>query len=98
MGWVIGFLTGGAGGALLGSAGAYMINNKKVEKGGDIKWEARIPQPFYLVRTGITVGSMVIGGLTGAFVGAAIQSNLPIGSIPIGNARKIPLVMNNGPQ
>ena len=96
MGWVIGFLLGGTGGAVLGSAGAYMVNNKKVEKGGDIKWEARIPQPLYMVRTGITLTSVCVGALVGALVGASIQTNLPFGDLPIGKAKKIPLVIEDG--
>ena len=74
MGWKTGFLTGALGGAVVGSAGAYMVNNKKVEKNGDIKWVARIPQPLYMVRTGITIGSMIVGVVGGAFAGAFVQS------------------------
>lgn len=88
MGWVAGFLVGGAGGAVLGSAGAYMINNKKVEKGGKVTWEARIPQPLYAVRTGVNVVGILGGALVGAFTGATIQSNLPFGELPITRAIK----------
>jgi uncharacterized membrane protein YfcA len=74
MGWLLGFMLGGAGGAVLGSAGAYMINNKKVEKSGEIKWEARIPQPLYMVRTGITATGIILGALSGAMAGGFVQS------------------------
>lgn len=75
MGWKIGFVAGGLGGAVLGSAGAYMVNNKKVEKNGDIKWEARIPQPLYAVRTGINVVGILGGAVLGAMTGGFVQSN-----------------------
>lgn len=88
MGWVAGFLVGGASGAVLGSAGAYMINNKKIEKSGTIVWEARIPQPLYAVRTGVNLVGILGGALVGAFTGATIQSNLPFGDLPITRAIK----------
>lgn len=88
MGWKIGFVAGGMGGAVLGSAGAYMVNNKKVEKGNEVKWEARIPQPLYAVRTGVNVVGIIGGALLGAFTGAALQSALPFGDLPITHAIK----------
>lgn len=74
MGWLFGFMSGGIGGAVLGSAGAYMINNKKVETGKEVKWEKRIPQPLYMVRTGITATGIIIGGIAGALAGGFVQS------------------------
>lgn len=88
MGWKIGFATGGIGGAVLGSAGAYMVNNKKVEKNGDIKWEARIPQPLYAVRTGITIVGILGGAFLGAMTGGFVQSNFTPFADLVGNHGK----------
>jgi hypothetical protein len=88
MGWKIGFVAGGLGGAVLGSAGAYMVNNKKVEKGGEVKWEARIPQPLYAVRTGINAVGIIGGALLGAMTGGFVQSNFTPFSSMIGQHNK----------
>jgi hypothetical protein len=88
MGWKTGFLTGGIGGAVIGSAGAYMINNKQVEKNGDVKWVTRIPQPLWMLRSGITISSMAIGALAGAMTGAFVQSQFISFSHLAGNHTK----------